>query len=173
MVLILSRREVGLLSVWASQELALYLERVGVAIPSVLILTTFGLALAQVPAVSRLEGARLMGMFAVYVFLAVIGAFCDVGALSGIGQLGVTLLLFVTITVLVHGVVTFTFGALLRIDPDVVAVASQANLGGGTSALALARSLGRADLTVPAILAGSLGYALGTYLGFVAAGYLR
>ena len=52
---------------------------------------------------------------------------------------------------------------------DVVAVASQANVGGGTSALALARSLSRADLVVPAILVGSLGNALGNYLGFVAA----
>ena len=55
------------------------------------------------------------------------------------------------------------------LDPDVAAVASQANVGGGTSALALARSLGRADLVLPALLMGALGNGLGTYLGFVAA----
>jgi uncharacterized membrane protein len=51
----------------------------------------------------------------------------------------------------------------------VAAVASQANIGGGTSALALARSLGRRDLVLPAILVGSLGTALGTYLGLAVA----
>ncbi len=62
--------------------------------------------------------------------------------------------------------------SITRADPDVVAVASQANIGGGTSALALARSLNRLDLVLPAILIGSLGLALGTYLGFFTAEYL-
>ena len=51
-------------------------------------------------------------------------------------------------------------------------MASQANVGGGTSALALARSLGRSDLVLPAILVGSLGMAVGTYLGFLTADLL-
>ena len=40
------------------------------------------------------------------------------------------------------------------------------------SALALARSIGRSDLVLPAVLLGSLGNALGTFLGFWAAGQL-
>ena len=39
----------------------------------------------------------------------------------------------------------------------------------GTSALALAKSLGRGDLVLPGILAGSLGTALGTFAGFAVA----
>jgi uncharacterized membrane protein len=80
--------------------------------------------------------------------------------------------LFVGTTLLVHGAVLFGAAALLRLDLEVAAVASQAGVGGGTSALALARSLGRPDLTAPAILAGSLGTALGTYLGFAVTGWL-
>ena len=48
-------------------------------------------------------------------------------------------------------------------------MASQANVGGGTSALALARSLGRGDLVLPAVLIGSLGNAAGTFLGLTVA----
>ena len=65
-----------------------------------------------------------------------------------------------------------TEAALGKIDPVTASVASQANVGGGTSALALARSLGRSDLVLPAILVGALGNAVGTYLGFLTAGYL-
>ena len=45
-------------------------------------------------------------------------------------------------------------------------------IGGSTSALALARSLGRGDLALPGILVGALGNALGTYLGFLTAALL-
>jgi len=55
---------------------------------------------------------------------------------------------------------------LLRMEVDMAAVASQANVGGGTSALALARSLGRDDLVPPAVLIASLGSAIGTFAGF-------
>ena len=79
---------------------------------------------------------------------------------------------FVTVLVVVHAVVVFGAARVLRIDPDVAAVASQANIGGGTSALALARSLGRGDLELPAILVGAVGTALGTYVGFAVAAAL-
>jgi uncharacterized membrane protein len=61
----------------------------------------------------------------------------------------------------------FGVARLFGVDLDTAAVASQANIGGGTTALALARSLGRTDLELPAILIGSLGTALGNYLGFM------
>ena len=69
-----------------------------------------------------------------------------------------------------HGLVTFAAARAMKIDLDLAAVVSQANVGGGTSALALARSLGRSDLVLPAVLLGSLGNALGTFLGFWLAG---
>jgi uncharacterized membrane protein len=48
-----------------------------------------------------------------------------------------------------------------------IAIVSQANIGGGTTAIALAETFGRKELIVPAILVGTLGNALGTYLGFL------
>lgn len=154
------------LSEWAASGL----EGLGVAVPSILLLTVFALVLAQIPAVARLKGPRLLGMFGVYLFLAVVGAFCDVGALRGLGGLGLTLLAFTSIAVAVHGLIVFGVARLFRVDLDVAAVTSQANVGGGTSALALARSLGRDDLVLPAVLVGSLGTAIGTFVGFWVAG---
>ena len=151
----------------ASNLIADALARAGFQVPSILVITTLALVLAQIPAVGRLPGARVLGMYAVYVFLTVIGAFCDVHSLTSLGTLGLVLLAFAMTTVLVHGVVSFASAWLLRVDIDAAAVASQANVGGGTSALALAKSLGREDLLVPGILLGSLGNAIGTFLGFL------
>jgi len=158
---------------WLSGVVADAVEARGVeSFPAVVVLTTVALALAQLPWVRRLRGARMAGMVGIYLFLATIGAHCDLEALGELGTLGGTLFLFVTATVAVHGAVIFGAARLLRVEPSVAAVASQANIGGGTSALALARSLGRPDLVLPGILVGALGTAIGTYLGFLASGLL-
>lgn len=157
---------IGLGVLWFSDLSASWFDGIGVPIPSILILTSLALLLAQLPGIQQLKGARTLGMYAVYLFLSVIGAFCDVSALQGLGSLGVSLMIFTLVTVLVHGTIVFTIGHLFKVDIEITAVASQANVGGGTSALALARSLGRDDLVLPAVLVGSLGLALGSYLGF-------
>ena len=160
----------GIAAVLASDALASALSAwLGFKLPSVLVLTTVALLLAQLPQVRRLRGTRLLGLFAVYVFLAVIGSLCDVNALVEIGDLAPVLLAYVGILVSIHGLVIFGVARWTRCDLATAAVASQANIGGGTTALALARSLGRPDLELPAILAGSVGTALGTYAGFLVA----
>lgn len=163
----------GLLCFWASEQLAAWLAQVtGLAVPSIVVLTTLALVLAQTPLARRFQGARVLGLFAVYIFLAVIGALCDLEAVGSLGPLALDLTLLVTVIFTVHGLVVFGTAALLKLDFAAAAVASQAGIGGGTSALALAKSLGRGDLVLPGILAGSLGTALGTFAGFAVAGVL-
>ncbi len=143
------------------------------AIPSILILTTIALALAQVPAVHKLRGARTLGYFSVLLFLAVVGAYCDLGALIANGSVAILLLEWVTIIVAIHALLLFVIGGLLKQDWAVVSIASNANIGGATSAGVLATALGRDDLRLPGILVGSLGNAIGTYLGIFVAEWLR
>ncbi len=142
-------------------------------LPMVLVLTTLALVLAQVPQVQKLRGARTLGYFAVLLFLAVIGAYCDIGALIANGSVAGVLLLWVTLIVFVHGALLFGLAGLLRQDWAMIAVASNANIGGATSAGVLATALGRNDLRLPGILVGSLGNALGTYAGIFVAELLR
>ena len=160
---------IGFGTLWASQRLEAWTAAMGFAIPDILILTVIALILAQFRAITDLAGSRTLGLFSVYLFLCVIGAHCDVRALADIGPLGLALLVFTLTIVVVHGFITFGAARLLRLDVDIAAVASQANVGGGTSALALARSLGRGDLVLPAVLIGSLGNAAGTFLGLTVA----
>lgn len=143
------------------------------AIPFVLILTTFALVLAQFRVVNKLRGSRLLGLFGIYIFLAVIGAYCDIAALVHDGQLAIVLFGMILLLVLIHAVIMFGIGAFFHQDWDILGIASQANIGGATSALALARSLNRPDLQLPAVLVGTLGNAIGTYLGILVAEFLR
>jgi len=162
----------GLFSLLISNLLAEWLATQGIVIPSILILTTIALLLAQIPALHQLPGGHLLGLFSVYLFLAVIGAYCEFAALSQIGDLAWRLSLLVFIIVSIHGLFTFGAAAIGKLDWDVAAIASQANIGGSSSALALAKSLNRMDLYLPGILVGALGNGLGTYLGFLIAGWL-
>lgn len=141
-------------------------------VPSILVITTIGLILAQTRYFHELPGSHLLGLYLVYLFLAVIGAFCEFAAISELGEIGIILLLFVSIVVMIHGVITMVLGKLLVDDWQMVAIASQANIGGGTTAMALAETFGRKELIVPAILIGTIGNAAGTYLGFMVVGLL-
>ncbi|HEY9117322.1 MAG TPA: DUF819 family protein [Roseivirga sp.] len=140
------------------------------SIPSVLVLTTIALILAQMKFIQDIPGAKLLGMFAVYLFLVVVGAFCEVTALVEVGEHAFDILLFTTAIVLIHGLFLILMGMFLKSDWSIIAIASQANIGGASTALALAKSFKRNDLLLPAILAGSLGTGLGTYMGFLVAG---
>lgn len=152
----------GIMSFYLSEILVQYFPR----IPSILILSTFGIGLAQTKFVSNLKGGHDLGLFLVYLFLAVIGAYCEIGAVYQLKEIGFTLLLFTTLAVSFHGILTIIIGGLVYRDWQMIAIVSQANVGGGASAIALAETFNRKELILPAILVGTLGNALGTYLGF-------
>ena len=75
--------------------------------------------------------------------------------------------------VAVHGVLTFGFARVARLDAETTAVASQAAVGGPSTALALAIARGRPGLALPGLMAGLLGYAVGNYAGLAAAWLVR
>ena len=138
-----------------------------IKVPSILILTTIGILLAQTKFISKMKGSQTLGLYLVYLFLAVIGAYCELSAVSQLQEVGATLLIFTSLAVLIHGLVFIFIGGLFYRDWEMISIASQANIGGGASAIALAESFDRKELILPAILVGSLGNALGTYLGFL------
>jgi len=160
-------------SFWISQQVSGWTADRGMRVPPILILTTLALLTAHVPAVQRLGGARMLGLFGSYLFIAVIGASCDFEALAGLGRTGGLLVLFVAIVLLVHGLVQFGIGRLFRLSPETLAIASSANVGGTLTILPIARGLRRMDLLLPGILVGSLGNAIGTYAGFLMAWWLQ
>ena len=144
----------------------------GGTVPVILILTTLALAVAQLPVTPRIQLARPLGMFGLYLFLIAVGCAADIGALIEAGPLGAILFAFVAIIFIVHIAVLLLAGTLFRADPDMIAIASTANIGGATTAIALAEVRRRDDLVLPGLLVGVLGTATGTYAGFLIAALL-
>jgi uncharacterized membrane protein len=145
-------------AVWGSGALG----RLFPSIPEVLWLTTLVLALAQIPAVKALPGGALLGNYLILLFLASNGARSVVATLVAIGP---AVFYFAIVTVVIHGLFIFGVGRLARLDLPTLAVASQANVGGAASAIALAGARGYTDRLVPGVAVGLLGYALGNYIG--------
>lgn len=162
----------GLGALWISNLLAEWLQTFGWNVPSIIIITTIALVLAQTKYFSNIRGAQMLGLLCVYIFLAVIGAYCEIAALADLKSLGPILLIFTSITVLIHGLIIYGIGGFFIKDWKLLSIASQANVGGSTTAMALAKTHGRNDLILPAIFIGTLGNALGTYLGFLVAGLI-
>ena len=71
----------GLGSLFVSQMISRALP----ALPYILTLTTLALGFAQFPFVQKLSGAKVLGYFTVLLFLAVVGAYCDLAALIANG----------------------------------------------------------------------------------------
>ncbi len=134
--------------------------------PQVLWLTTMAIALAQVPAIRRLKGAAVLSYFALHLFFIVIGASSIV---SEVVSAGVSLFGFMIFIIVIHAVVVYGVGWLLRFDLPTIALASQSAIGGPGSSLALAMSMKWKTLVTPSIIVGIFGYALGNYLGFACA----
>lgn len=136
-------------------------------IPFIITISTIGIVLAQTRFVSRLKGGHTIGLYLVYIFLAVIGAYCEISSVIELKEVGVSLILFASLAVIFHGIAIILIGSITYRDWDMISIVSQANIGGGTTAIALAETFKRRELLIPAILVGILGNALGTYLGFM------
>jgi uncharacterized membrane protein len=139
---------------------------------SILVTTALALMVATfLPnQVEKLSGYREAGNVMMFIFLASVGASADVWQLIETAPI---LFLFATVIVSVHLLLLFGIGMLLKLDLAELAMASAVCIGGPSSAPALASALGWRDLLIPGILAGSLGYAMGSFIGVTLVEFLR
>lgn len=114
--------------------------------------------------IENLSGSREIGTYLIYMFLFVIGVPASIGALL---QQAPLLLVLTGVMVLVNMIFCFGFGKLFKFDLEEIILASNANIGGPTTAAAMAISQGWTKLIGPSMLIGTFGYAIGTYLGII------
>lgn len=129
-----------------------------------LMLTTLTfLALALFPKYfESINGSQEIGTFLIYLFFVVIGIPASIPLII---QNAPLLLVFVFIIVVVNMAVSLTAGKLLNYYLEEILLASNANVGGPTTAAAMAIAKGWKDLIGPILVVGTLGYIIGNYIG--------
>ena len=145
-------------------------DRVAPAVPTILVVTTLALVLAQAGPVRRLQGAWEIGDLAFYLFFAAVGAMIDFYQAV---VLSPALFVYVIIIMGVHFVVLYGGGWLLRMDLGVLTIASAATKAGPPMVVPVAEAKGWRHLVLPGIIVGMLGYAVGNYIGLAVAHTVR
>ena len=115
----------------------------------------------------KINGADKIGTLLMQVFFAAIGASANVLVVIKVGPV---LFLFAATILLIHLLFILLAGKLFKLDLAEIVIASNANMGGPTTAAAMAVAKKWNALVIPAILCGTLGYAVATFIG-TALGY--
>ena len=131
--------------------------------------TTFGLLLSFTKA-KKLEGAGAskVGSVAIYILVATIGMQMNLKAIFSDPELFVLGLIWISF----HGALMLGMAWLIKAPLFYMAVGSQANIGGAASAPVVASAFHPALAPVGVLLA-VLGYAVGTYGGWICGQLLR
>lgn len=143
-------------------------------IPKAAILVTtiliVGLATVFPQYLGKLTVADRIGTLLMQIFFAVIGASANIWK---VWEFGPIIFVFAAVILTIHLLFLLVAGKLLRLDIVELVVASNANLGGPTTAAAMAKAKNWDKLVTPSILCGTLGYAAATFVGVALANFLR
>lgn len=139
---------------------------------SILLITIFAVLAANLfpKLLKPLEDTAFsVGLWMMYVFLAVIGAATNMQQIFSIGP---AVLAFYLTIMIFHFVLMLALAKLFKLDVYEVVISSAANIMGPSVAAPMAASMGQKKLVTPGILVGILGYIIGTFVGVSIALYL-
>jgi uncharacterized membrane protein len=123
---------------------------------------TFLALLAFKKQFAKLNGAQELGTYGIYIFFVVIAM---PASIMMIIQNAPLLFVFVIIVMMINLLWTLGWGKVFKFDLEEILLACNANVGGPTTAAALAISKGWKAMVGPILVVGTVGYIIGNYIG--------
>ncbi len=118
----------------------------------------------------KLESTNELGMVIMQLLFATIGASAHVGNMLDAGPL---LFVYAGIIFLVHLLFIVVGGKFMKLSlPDIV-IASNASLGNPVTSIAMAAARRWSNLMLPAVICGSIGYVIATFIGTMIGSILK
>ena len=146
-------------------------EAVGLPAYAILVITLLAITVGTLfpRQVAKMTGHFEAGTVLIFIFLASIAATADIWQLIGLAPV---IFVFALIIIGVHLLILFPVGRLLGLGLGDIIMGSAACIGGSSSAPAIAAAMKARRLLIPGILAGSLGTAMGSFVGVSLAEWL-
>lgn len=131
-----------------------------------LLLTTITFIIVSIFKTSfeKLSGSQELGTYCIYLFFVVIGIPASISLIVTKAPL---LFVFVFMIAMINLAVTMGVGKLFKFSIEEIVLACNANIGGPTTAAALAISKGWTNLVGPILVIGTVGYVMGNYIGTI------
>jgi uncharacterized membrane protein len=135
----------------------------GLLVPTLMItVTVLGIIGSFIKSVRETPHMNVVGQYLILVFSFALASGINFDEIQN--ALGSTLILYGTITVgvfIVHSIIS----KFMNIDVDCTIVTLTAGLYGPAFVPAITKQIDNDDLTAPGLITGSIGYAIGTFLG--------
>lgn len=136
-----------------------------IVVPSLLIgVTVFGIIGSFFSRIRETSGMNVVGQYFILVFSFALASSINFSQLHSV--FSDTLILYGSITIGVF-IVHVLLSKLLDIDVDCTMVTLTAGIYGPAFVPAITKQINNDDLTIPGLIIGSIGYALGTFLGMI------
>ncbi|HRZ41870.1 MAG TPA: DUF819 family protein [Bacteroidales bacterium] len=137
---------------------------------AILSITTFGILLSMVPAVSRIKKSFETGMYFILVFSLVVASLAD---FSKFNIESLNLMLYVGYAVFGTLFLHVLLAKLFRIDADTTIITSVSMIFSPPFVPMVAGALKNKEIILSGLITGLIGYAIGNYLGITIAYLLK
>lgn len=155
----------------ASGGVALLLPQSSFMVVFILMLTTLGLACSFIKPIHNLKHSYNIGMYFIYIFCIVVASMADLTNLNITGSLN--LLGYLIFVVFGSLVIQVLLSRLFKIDADTMVIASVTFINSPPFVPMMAAAMKNRRVLVTGLMLGTIGYAVGNYLGFLISELLK
>jgi uncharacterized membrane protein len=136
----------------------------------ILSITTLGILASLIPAINRIEISFDAGMYLILIFSIVVASMADIRNFAGISP---ALLGYVSLAVFGSLMIHVLLSKIFKIDADTTMITSVAFICSPPFVPVIAGALRNRHIMVSGITIGIIGYAVGNYMGFLVANFLK